>query len=307
MSIVGIESSKQIKRREFKMKQLIKIGEFARLNNLSIQTLRYYEKIGLIYPVKVDDLTNYRYYDLMQSSVLDMIQFLKSLDFSLDDIKEILNRHDNLEFLQRTLIEQQRELEKKQLQVEMKISQIEAFREATYIYENSRTSHDIELIKLPKRTIIKFSIPDNIYEITAERYEYHLRQFKKYLATHFPFIPSCSKIGSIMDLYQLKKGNLVSKEIFVFLSTKQKALFKETTTPAALDYLISGTYAVDYCDDFSKESEAIKEFKEKIEARHLEIIGDYVCEIIYEVPQLHQIKRNMYIRMQVPVKLKSIF
>lgn len=286
------------------MDQLIKIGEFAQLNNLSIQTLRYYEKIGLIYPVKVDNLTNYRYYDLMQSSVLDMIQFLKSLDFSLEDIKEILNRHDNLEFLQHTLIEQQRELEQKQLQVEMKISQIEAFREATHIYENSRTSNDIELIKLPKRNIIKFSIPDNIYDITAEKYEYHLRQFKKYLATNFPFIPSCSRIGSVMDQYQIKTGKLVSKELFVFFSTKQKALFKESKTSASLDSLISGTYAVDYCDDFSKECEAIKKFKEKIDTKNLEIIGDYVCEIIYEVPQLHQTKRNMYIRMQVPVKQK---
>lgn len=286
------------------MNQLIKIGEFAQLNNLSIQTLRYYEKIGLIYPVKVDNLTNYRYYDLMQSSVLDMIQFLKSLDFSLEDIKEILNRHDNLEFLQHTLIEQQKELEQKQLQVEMKISQIEAFREATHIYENSRTSNDIELIKLPKRNIIKFSIPDNIYDITAEKYEYHLRQFKKYLATNFPFIPSCSRIGSVMDQYQIKTGKLVSKELFVFFSTKQKTLFKESKTSASLDSLISGTYAVDYCDDFSKESEAIKKFKEKIDTKNLEIIGDYVCEIIYEVPQLHQTKRNMYIRMQVPVKQK---
>ncbi|MBO0436203.1 MerR family transcriptional regulator [Vagococcus fluvialis] len=286
------------------MNQLIKIGEFAQLNNLSVQTLRYYEKIGLIYPVKVDNLTNYRYYDLMQSSVLDMIQFLKSLDFSLEYIKEILNRHDNLEFLQHTLIEQQKELEQKQLQVEMKISQIEAFREATHIYENSRTSNDIELIKLPKRNIIKFSIPDNIYGITAEKYEYHLRQFKKYLATNFPFIPSCSRIGSVMDQYQIKTGKLVSKELFVFFSIKQKTLFKESKTSASLDSLISGIYAVDYCDDFSKESEAIKKFKEKIDTKNLEIIGDYVCEIIYEVPQLHQTKRSMYIRMQVPVKQK---
>ncbi|MDR2278995.1 MAG: hypothetical protein LBE23_14150, partial [Vagococcus sp.] len=130
------------------------------------------------------------------------------------------------------------------------------------------------------------------------------RQFKKYLATNFPFIPSCSRIGSVMDQYQIKTGKLVSKELFVFFSTKQKALFKESKTSASLDSLISGTYAVDYCDDFSKECEAIKKFKEKIDTKNLEIIGDYVCEIIYEVPQLHQTKRNMYIRMQVPVKQK---
>lgn len=282
------------------MSQLIRIGEFAALNNLSVQTLRYYEKIGLINPIEVDEMTNYRYYDLMQSSVLDMIQFLKSLDFSLEEIKEILTRHDNVDFLQEKLVEQQRDLEKKQLEVNIKISQIEAFREATRVYESSLATEDIELIKLPKRNIIKFSIPDNIYEITPEKYEYHLREFKQYLAQDFPFIPSCSRIGSVMEQDYLKDNNLISNELFVFYSNKQKQLLKNQT--ASIDTLDGGIYAVDYCDDFSKECEAIYQFKKKIEAKDLRIVGDYVCEIIYEVPKLHQTKRNMFIRMQVPVR-----
>lgn len=71
------------------MNDLIKIGEFAKLNHISIQTLRYYEKIGLIEPIKIDELTNYRYYNLMQSAILDMILFLKDLDFSLIEIDKV--------------------------------------------------------------------------------------------------------------------------------------------------------------------------------------------------------------------------
>lgn len=284
------------------MTTFIQIGEFAALNNISVQTLRYYEKIGLVYPSKVDKLTNYRYYDLMQSSVLDMIHFLKSLDFSLEEIKEILNRHDNLAFLKEALTAQQKELEKKQLDMEVKISQIESFREITHVYEDSLVTGDIELIKLPKRNIITFSIPDNIYNITAEKYEYHLRDFKQYLAAYFPFISSSSRIGSVMKKSYLQKKELVANELFVFYSDKQKKLLKKTSTLAQTDTLDSGIYAVDYCDDFMKESQAIQIFKQKIEDKGLEITGDYVCEIIYEIPKLHQTKRNMFIRMQVPVR-----
>ena len=128
------------------MDQLIKIGDFAKLNHISVQTLRYYEKIGLIYPVKIDEISHYRYYDLMQSAILDMILFLKGLDFSLEEIKVILEEHDNLDFLQEKLLEQQVALEKKSLEVQLKISQMELFREATDIYDNQSSSSELQQI-----------------------------------------------------------------------------------------------------------------------------------------------------------------
>ena len=60
------------------MKEL-SIGQMARLNGLSEQTLRLYDKAGLFSPMYRDAENGYRYYDIRQSAQLDMIQHMKAL------------------------------------------------------------------------------------------------------------------------------------------------------------------------------------------------------------------------------------
>ena len=69
------------------MKEL-SIGQMARLNGLSEQTLRLYDKAGLFSPMYRDAENGYRYYDIRQSAQLDMIQHMKALGMSLKDIRE---------------------------------------------------------------------------------------------------------------------------------------------------------------------------------------------------------------------------
>lgn len=73
-------------------KKLYSIGEVAKLNNISIQTLRYYDKIGLFKPVSVDQASNYRYYHEKQFFYLDIIKYLKHIDTPLGLIKEIITK-----------------------------------------------------------------------------------------------------------------------------------------------------------------------------------------------------------------------
>jgi len=67
------------------------IGEMAKLNNISVQTLRYYDKIDLLKPSEVDPDSNYRYYDQGASNVIWKIKLLKSTGLSLEEIKEYIN------------------------------------------------------------------------------------------------------------------------------------------------------------------------------------------------------------------------
>lgn len=69
----------------------MKIGEFARINQVSTKMLRHYDDIGLLKPQSVSNETGYRSYTLDQSNILQWIITLKGLDFSLSDIKEILS------------------------------------------------------------------------------------------------------------------------------------------------------------------------------------------------------------------------
>ena len=54
-------------------KELLSIGEMAKLNGVGIKALRYYEKIGLLLPAYVNKETGYRYYTLNQSAEIDII------------------------------------------------------------------------------------------------------------------------------------------------------------------------------------------------------------------------------------------
>lgn len=70
-----------------------KIGEFSKLNFVTVKTLRHYEQIGLLIPNHVDEWTRYRYYDVSQMQKMSRILYLKELGFSLEEIREIFDDH----------------------------------------------------------------------------------------------------------------------------------------------------------------------------------------------------------------------
>ena len=67
----------------------MKINEVAKLTGVTIRTLQYYDKIGLLKPSEVTD-ANYRLYNDESLQVLQQILFFRELDFSLKEIKEIM-------------------------------------------------------------------------------------------------------------------------------------------------------------------------------------------------------------------------
>jgi len=69
---------------------LMRIGEIAAFFNVSVKTLRLYEKTGILKPVKVDKKTGYRYYAADQVKELDALLELRELGFSLSEIKKLL-------------------------------------------------------------------------------------------------------------------------------------------------------------------------------------------------------------------------
>lgn len=69
---------------------MLKIGDFSKLAQVSVKTLRHYGKLGLLRPAWIDRYTGYRYYSLDQLPRLNRILALKDLGFSLEQIKELL-------------------------------------------------------------------------------------------------------------------------------------------------------------------------------------------------------------------------
>lgn len=69
---------------------MYRIGDFSKLAGLSIKTLRFYQEKGLLVPAAVDAASGYRYYNDANLEKARAIAALRQLDFSLDEIAEIL-------------------------------------------------------------------------------------------------------------------------------------------------------------------------------------------------------------------------
>lgn len=93
---------------------MITIQGFAKLCGCNTQTLRYYDRIGLLTPAKVDEWTGYRYYEEEQALLFVKIKNLQQADFSIEEIKALLPGDDDLlaAAFERKIEEQQQKLER---------------------------------------------------------------------------------------------------------------------------------------------------------------------------------------------------
>ena len=67
------------------------IGEVSSLLDISTQTLRYYDKIGLVRPAKVNEQNGYRQYTYDQIHYIERIKYLQNLGLPLTEIRMALD------------------------------------------------------------------------------------------------------------------------------------------------------------------------------------------------------------------------
>ena len=73
---------------------MLSIGEFSKICKVSTKTLRYYAEIGLILPSEINPETGYRYYAIEQLETMLLIIRLKSYNFSLEEIKQMIESEE---------------------------------------------------------------------------------------------------------------------------------------------------------------------------------------------------------------------
>jgi DNA-binding transcriptional MerR regulator len=81
------------------------IGEFSLITRISIKTLRYYHEENLLIPDYIDDDSGYRYYRTQSVEKAAIISFLRDMEFSISEIREIITGYSDdsevVEFLSR--------------------------------------------------------------------------------------------------------------------------------------------------------------------------------------------------------------
>lgn len=111
---------------------MLRIGEFARLANVSIKLIRHYDEIGLLPAHATDPSTGYRYYSVTQLTRLNQLLVYRSLGFSLKEVRCLLRADVPTEQLREILTRRRASLrakldvERARLEeVEARISQID--------------------------------------------------------------------------------------------------------------------------------------------------------------------------------------
>lgn len=92
---------------------LFSIGQMARLFDVNVRTLRYYDSIGLLEPEAVNAETGYRYYSSAQFERLNTILYLRMLDVPIAKIASFFALRD-VGLMRGILEEQLRDVQEKQ-------------------------------------------------------------------------------------------------------------------------------------------------------------------------------------------------
>lgn len=270
------------------------IGQMAKLNHISEQTLRLYDREGLLSPLYRDDKNGYRYYDIRQSAQLDTIQYMKALGMPLKEIKTHMKKWD-MGRVKQLLRENRDAIDERIRELNLQKRAIERALDSYERYESAPPDGAIVLEYIPKRQMYVTSASVNFYDYDIAEYEKILRNLKEDMAAHdiSPFY--FANAGTILRRENFMKRHLYSTEVFVFVDREYVEADLITVIPAS-------PYLCIYCDKFEKEKEYIDRLLATIEEKRYTVTGDYICEVIVEMPLDYQ-ERGMFLRLQVPIRM----
>ena len=158
------------------MKPYFSIGEAAKAAHTTSETLRHYDRIGLVKPSKKDEWTNYRYYTEQDIVRLNTVRALQMMDLPLQEIKKVLE-NDDLEKIIDFLRQTEQKADEKIAALQYSKSKIQL---AKADYERKlqaqQTFQGIILKDLPERVILlsdTLEVPtlDNLWNYLSHLYD----------------------------------------------------------------------------------------------------------------------------------------
>lgn len=273
--------------------QKLSIGQMAELNHVSEQTLRLYDKEGLFVPRCVDPVTGYRYYHIIQSAKLDLIQNMKVYGMTLRQIRSFLDSNDPAA-LRALLAEQADSIEERIRQLRRSQSAITRTLDNYRRYEAMPRNGEIFLEYIPARRIFRYSCDVNYFDQDESGYEYMLRQMKTNLVANNMPLSYFTNIGTIIRREHLVPDALFSNEVFLFVD--------ENDSSQAMETLPAASYLCLCSDEFSMEAENVRRLLDYVQTRGCKIAGDYICEVVVDFPMLDFNRRRMFYKAQIPVR-----
>lgn len=228
------------------MEKYFKIGEISKLYNIGVDSLRYYEEIGLISPER--SKSGYRLYSTHDIWKLNVIRELRELGFTMDRIKDYLSSHSTdatislLEEEKKAVEQKLKELYELRKNVEKRVLNIQS--------AQSLSLNEISLKQYSDRAC--FATPQGY----KEEFEMDVL-IKKLLNLNKDkfYIIGSNQIGTIVSLHEMKNNQkLKYKSAFIIDENGAEILKggKYLTVCYKGDYKKSAVWGqklLDYCDN----------------------------------------------------------
>ncbi|MCI6857751.1 MAG: MerR family transcriptional regulator [Eubacterium sp.] len=206
-----------------KKKNLLQTKEMTDLFNTTVDTLRYYEKIGLLHPQR-DPKNNYRYYTIEDVRTLGIVMELTKLQFPLSEIKDLLTRHTTQNTL--SLLYKEQDCLMKQIDRLQKSLQTIQSRIHFMNHILSETPlHEIQRQYFPARNCIKISDTD----IDEETFELTIVEYMRKTKNPIPIVGACDFYT--FNINEFEKTDRINVH-GVFYYTSEPDYFSNYTLPA---------------------------------------------------------------------------
>ena len=263
---------------------MFRIGEFSRLGQVTVETLRHYDRVGLLKPAEVDRFTGYRGYSARQLKGLQQIQALKALGLSLAEIARILQDRLTDDELRGMLKMQQHMAEVELETVQMRLDRIKT--RLMYLTENNMTQYEVTLKSVEAQTVAAVREEVATIDQMPERCGVLFDTIAQWMvANKLPFGPPMTTY--LNESYTREK---IAIECAFIIPNVDAAQLVSAEPPIEIrQYEEMPQVAVTIvADDFYKKVDgltpAYKAIGEWIEANRYEIVGP-VREIFHGQPQ----------------------
>jgi DNA-binding transcriptional MerR regulator/effector-binding domain-containing protein len=210
-------------------KNLLSTTKLAKLRKLTSETLRFYDRIGLIKPNYVDPKTNYRYYSIRQYEKLGTIKELRQLGMSINEIVDYFTDRNLQKSIE--ILERHRKLLNEEINEKMRLEQILSNKlHFLYGLPSLPVTNVVFEQVLPERYMITFDEPaggPNEHAFAISNLEWNLNETAPILAS--------DRVGVYSDEMLLKKSeHYVPSSPFIFVEKNENQLELTKVIPAGL-------------------------------------------------------------------------
>ncbi|MCL2694746.1 MAG: MerR family transcriptional regulator [Clostridiales bacterium] len=266
----------------------------AKCNGISTQTLRLYDKMGLLKPCIRNSETDYRYYDLRQSACLDMIQYMKTLGISLKEIKRILDEQD-IDVITAMLQKRLSEIDRQIHDLNVTKGAIRNMASGLHTYRSIPVQNTVVWETLPARLIHSYPICEDFSTKGNNYFEAVLREVRSDLISRKIPVSYFCNVGTTIHLDDFARRNYMSNRVFIWADKYTAGILPAETIPG-------GSYLCVYFENYRRETEHREKLHAFAAGVGYRFVGDFVCESISEFPIFQKAERNSFIKIQIAVE-----